>query len=124
MGFKPWGWVIGSGIYVDNVLAEAKALWWKLGLVVAGVLLLGLYAFRSFYVAMRGGLQDAADAADAVRAGDLDFAIPPRAAHNEEGRLVASLRVMQDSLRARQQQDREQLEATRRQADEAAEAAQ
>ncbi len=41
MAFKPWGWVIGSGIYVDNVLAEARVFWIKGAGVIGLALLLG-----------------------------------------------------------------------------------
>ena len=34
--FKPWGWVIGSGIYIDDVNTEIVALRWKLA---GGILL-------------------------------------------------------------------------------------
>ena len=89
MAFQPWGWVIGSGVYVDNVLASAQALWLKAAGIVAVTLLLGLYGFRGFYLAMRNGLQDAMRAADAVGAGQLDYAVPThagRSARTEEGR--------------------------------------
>ena len=105
MAFAPWGWVIGSGIYVDNVLAEAKVFWIKGGTVIALALLLGLYAFRSFNTAMRNGLQAAMNAADAVGSGALDYAIPASSARNEEGRLLDALRTMQHKLRERKHAD-------------------
>jgi methyl-accepting chemotaxis protein len=113
MAFQPWGWVIGTGIYVDNVLAEAKTFWIKGGTVIALTLLLGFYAFRSFNIAMRTGLQAAMDAADAVGAGRLDYAIPAGTARNEETRLLHGLRAMQDRLRERKQADDAQAAAAR-----------
>ena len=112
MAFAPWGWVIGSGVYVDTVLAEAQAMWLRAGTVVALALLLGLYAFRSFYVAMRTGLAGAVAAADAVGAGHLDVAIPAGTGRNEESRLLESLRAMQRSLRERRHDDEQRLAAT------------
>ncbi|MGE4294547.1 MAG: methyl-accepting chemotaxis protein [Campylobacterales bacterium] len=29
MGFKPWGWVIGSGVYVDDVRAQVGVVFWQ-----------------------------------------------------------------------------------------------
>ncbi len=110
--FEPWGWVIGTGIYVDNVLADAKALWAKEAAVICLALLLGLYGFRSFFVALRSGLQDAMDAADAVGSGRLEHVIPPGTGGNEESRLLDSLRSMQHSLRQRQHEDEARLAAT------------
>ena len=103
--FQPWGWVIGTGVYVDQVWAEAKAAWLRQAGVVALALLLGFYGFRSFHVSMRSGLQAAVDAADAVGGGQLDHAIPARAAHTEEGRLLAALGRMQAGLRQRHADD-------------------
>ncbi|MDE1929912.1 MAG: methyl-accepting chemotaxis protein, partial [Burkholderiales bacterium] len=112
MAFKPWGWVVGSGIYVDNVYTQARALWLRTAGVVALALLLGLYAFRSFYVAMRAGLQDAIDAADAVGAGRLDHAIPAPQGANEEAHLLDALRTMQKRLVERAEEDRQRLAQT------------
>ncbi|MPR03646.1 methyl-accepting chemotaxis protein [Pseudomonas sp. MAFF 212408] len=39
--FEPWGWIIGSGVYVDDVQAEFKGQVWKaslIGLVIALVM--------------------------------------------------------------------------------------
>ena len=104
--FAPWGWVIGSGIYVDSVLADARQVWLRIGTLVALTLLVGLYAFRSFYVAMRDGLQAAIAAADAVGAGRLDHQIVVGTGRNEEQRLLQALHGMQSSLLDRQQDDR------------------
>ncbi|PQZ89481.1 chemotaxis protein [Pseudomonas trivialis] len=41
--FEPWGWVIGSGVYVDDVQAEFTGQLWKasfIGLGIAGVMAL------------------------------------------------------------------------------------
>jgi len=35
--FKPWGWIIGSGVYVDDVAAEFKTQLWSAGLFIAGI---------------------------------------------------------------------------------------
>jgi methyl-accepting chemotaxis protein len=111
MGFEPWGWVIGSGLYVDNVWAEAKAVWIKEASIVGVTLLLGLYVFRCFSVAMRRGLQQAMDSADAIGQGRLDHVIPAGTGRNEEARLLESLRGMQAQLRARQAEDEQRSAA-------------
>jgi methyl-accepting chemotaxis protein len=110
--FEPWGWVIGTGIYVDNVLTDAKALWAQEAAVMGLALLLGLYGFRSFFVALRSGLQDAMDAADAVGSGQLAHTIPPGTGRNEESRLLDALRTMQQGLRQRQSDDDARMAAT------------
>ncbi|MBQ0946581.1 methyl-accepting chemotaxis protein [Ideonella sp. 4Y16] len=100
-GFQPWGWVIGTGVYVDDVLNAARLRWRRMAWIVGGVLLLALGAFGSFYVATAGGLQAAVAAAQAVGAGRLDQAIPVLAGTSEEARLLQALRQMQGDLRDR-----------------------
>jgi methyl-accepting chemotaxis protein len=111
MGFAPWGWVIGSGVYVDDVKAQAIAHWAQTGGVVACVLLLALYAFRCFYVAMQTGLAEATAAADAVAAGRLDEPIAQRGTRSEEARLLNALHGMQGQLRARRSEDEQRTVA-------------
>ena len=38
--FKPWGWIIGSGVYVDELEAQLASLRNTILIVIAGVLLL------------------------------------------------------------------------------------
>ena len=121
--FAPWGWVIGSGVYVDDVLAEAKATWLKELLAVGGSLLLALYAFSGFYRAMRHGLDEGTAAADAVGQGQLDYQVPSCSQRTEEGRLLASLSRMQDQLRLRRAEDEQRQQAAQAEGQAAAEAA-
>ncbi|KPZ30694.1 hypothetical protein AN901_201685 [Pseudomonas syringae pv. theae] len=37
--FQPWGWILGSGVYVDDVAAEFKTQLWNAGLFIAGIVL-------------------------------------------------------------------------------------
>ncbi|WP_122277898.1 methyl-accepting chemotaxis protein [Pseudomonas syringae group genomosp. 3] len=37
--FQPWGWILGSGVYVDDVAAEFKAQLWSAGLFIVGIVL-------------------------------------------------------------------------------------
>jgi methyl-accepting chemotaxis protein len=122
-GFQPWGWVLGSGVYVDGVLERAKATWMKLGAVVAAALLLGLYAFRSFFLAVNTGLRRAIGAAEAIGEGRLDESIPAMHGHSEEARLVRSLALMQEQLRGRDTEDRARMARTETEAQAASQVA-
>ncbi|WP_286997562.1 MULTISPECIES: methyl-accepting chemotaxis protein [Comamonas] len=54
MGFEPWGWVIGSGVYIDTVHAAfASRLKWVLG----GTILATLVLLGAGWVIARGILQ-------------------------------------------------------------------
>ncbi|MBQ0958769.1 methyl-accepting chemotaxis protein [Ideonella sp. 4Y11] len=100
-GFQPWGWVIGTGVYVDDVLSAARQRWQRMAWIVGGVLLLALTAFGSFYQATAGGLRAAVAAAQAVGAGQLDQRIAQLPGTSEEARLLQALRQMQGDLRER-----------------------
>jgi methyl-accepting chemotaxis protein len=78
-GFAPWGWIIGSGIYLDDVNRifrdEAmKFLLW--GLIVASIIALPLILLRANLLRLLGGdPQVAVAAARRIAAGDLATAI-------------------------------------------------
>ncbi|MDK9707509.1 MAG: cache domain-containing protein [Desulforhopalus sp.] len=56
-GFKPWGWIIGTGMYIDDVHAEIAAIRNKLSAISGGILLivslLALYTIRQSLMADR-----------------------------------------------------------------------
>ncbi len=75
--FQPWGWVIGSGIYVDDVKAQANRMRLVFGGIAAGMLVLGLLSIwwivrsvtRPIYHVVQGlhsGSEQVAAAADQV----------------------------------------------------------
>jgi len=112
MAFEPWGWVVGSGVYTDNVLAAAKATWVKDGIAATLALLLAAYSFRAFVQATRLGLGQATAAAQAVGQGDLDHAIEPPPGNAEESRLLLNLKQMQGQLRERRSSDEQRMADT------------
>jgi PAS domain S-box-containing protein/putative nucleotidyltransferase with HDIG domain len=56
-GFEPWGWIIGTGIYIDDVHAEISAIRIKLTAISVTILLivslLSLYSIRQTMLADR-----------------------------------------------------------------------
>jgi methyl-accepting chemotaxis protein len=49
--FKPWGWIIGNGVYADDVAAEMKTMYIKIWTVLALTILLAgvlVFAFSSY----------------------------------------------------------------------------
>ena len=97
-GFEPWGWVIGSGIYVGDVReATQRHLLIDAGVVAVSLLLAG-YLFLSFYRVMDGGLRETRRHLRAMTAGDLTTSPSPWG-HDEAAQLMFELRAMQDSLR-------------------------
>jgi methyl-accepting chemotaxis protein len=96
-GLPGWGWVVGSGIYMDTVDAEfwSRAVWFAVAtLVLVGALtLLGVLLSRS----ISGPLTRAVSLARTVAAGDLTTLIEVRG-NDETAQLLGALREMNGSL--------------------------
>ncbi|WP_165982442.1 cache domain-containing protein [Dankookia rubra] len=90
-GFAPWGWVIGTGVYVDDLAAETWSLAWRnlAALAVAG-LLVGLLAWRVARGVVRP-LRAATRATTAMADGDLGVASPGAGRPDEIGDLARAL---------------------------------
>lgn len=97
-GFEPWGWVVGSGIYVGDVrdAVQRQAAW--VAAVVGAALILAGYLFISFYRVMDGGLNETRRHLRAMTDGDLT-ASPSPWGRDEAAQLMIELRAMQESLR-------------------------
>ncbi len=96
-GFKPWGWVIGSGLYMDDLRYEfINSLWQTFFWIAVAIAMTMLMAF----VIARSILQPldrAVKAARAVAAGRLDIDVSTTAS-DETGQLLHSLGDMQATL--------------------------
>lgn len=97
-GFEPWGWIIGSGIYVEDLQQiQMQRLAWSGGAVGVALLIAG-YLFLSFYRVMDGGLAETRRHLRAMTDGDLTTSPSPWG-RDEAAQLMVELREMQDSLR-------------------------
>ncbi len=97
-GIPAWGWIIGSGVYVDTVEA---VFWQRLAIFSAGaaalVVMLGaisLFIARS----ITRPLTQAVKVAKTVAAGDLTSRIDAVQSNDETGELLHALREMNESL--------------------------
>ncbi len=96
--FSPWGWVVGSGVYVDDVQAQVgqartRMLWVFLGVGVAGFLL-SLAAIR----VIREPIADLQEALERTAEGDLTHRLE-LSSHDEIGRMAGSYNRMGEHLR-------------------------
>jgi methyl-accepting chemotaxis protein len=96
-GFAPWGWVIGSGIYMDNVQETfiERLISFSVGaLILAGILLaICVLIARS----ITRPLEHAVVIANTVASGDLTSDIEVKAS-DETGQLLRALREMNNGL--------------------------
>jgi len=109
-GFAPWGWVIGSGVYVTDVraLAHQDALFTMA--LVAGAGLLAFAGVEWFARSMRRRLGMMRDVMHAVAAGDLCVDIEVGAA-DEVGLVLRQVVLMQQRLTEMVRQIREATES-------------
>jgi methyl-accepting chemotaxis protein len=98
MGFAPWGWIVGSGVYTGDLRSTAlQQAGWVAGIVVA-VLLLAGYLFLCFYRVMDGGLRETRRHLRAMTDGDLTTSPKPWG-RDDAAQLMVDLGAMQASLR-------------------------
>ena len=100
-GFAPWGWVIGSGIYVDDIDTKFRAdaikllLW---GLAIGAFIAITSFLVSSNIIRTLGGEPAVASAITRRIAGG-DLATPIDCDPNDQDSLLANIRIMQDNLR-------------------------
>ncbi|MBI5257871.1 MAG: cache domain-containing protein [Burkholderiales bacterium] len=97
-GFEPWGWVIGSGVYVGDLRQALLGDLVRVAVVVGVSSMVAGYLFLSFYLVMDGGLKETGRHLQAMTRGDLTTAPAPWG-RDEAAQLMMELRAMQDSLR-------------------------
>lgn len=101
-GFQPWGWVIGSGIYIDDVDAKfrsnaIKLILWGLG--IGGFVAISLLLIsRNIIRTLGGDPTEATAISKRIAAGDLSAQV--NYDRNNPDSLLANISTMQDTLRA------------------------
>ena len=97
-GFEPWGWVIGSGIYIDDVNA---LFWTEAGKYISISLVTGIVIFLlGIYVThiTTAALNKAVEASNRLADGDLTVTIEKEGS-DETGQLLSSMKNMVEKLR-------------------------
>ncbi|WP_316977533.1 methyl-accepting chemotaxis protein [Shumkonia mesophila] len=117
-GFKPWGWIIGSGVFVEDV---EKTFWGKAeltgGMAVLTVLIVVVVA-TSIARSVSRPVKEMTNAMDALARGDRAIDIPARNRKDEIGEMAAAVQVFKDGMieadRLAEEQRREQEARTAR----------
>ncbi|MFZ4625080.1 MAG: methyl-accepting chemotaxis protein [Rhodoferax sp.] len=99
-GFAPWGWVIGSGVYIDTVDAVMvqRAIGFAVGtlILVVAMLAIGFLISRGILRQLGGEPTYAAEITQRIADGDLSVAIA--VPHPEQASLLQALAVMRDKF--------------------------
>lgn len=94
---KGWDWVVGSGIYVDDVKTEVAKMRWQ---ILGATFLLALVIFTFAWVVARRikqALDKAIGVSEQIAAGDLTVQIEVDS-EDETGHLLESLKEMNEGL--------------------------
>ena len=98
--YKPWGWVIGTGLYVDDIQAQVAGI--RKVLAAALVVVLGLAGGLVFFVVrvITRPMRRLTVLATAISQGDLEAREAERF-HSEMGVLQQAMEAMVETLRAK-----------------------
>lgn len=99
--YQPWGWVIGSGVYVDDVEAEMAGL--RNSFMLAAIAALALVMVLALLVSrfITRPIRQVVSAADQLAAGDLSVALTATSS-DEIGQLMDAIDNMASMLKARE----------------------
>jgi methyl-accepting chemotaxis protein len=93
-GYQPWGWIIGSGIYVDDIDEIVKGQIWKLLIVFLVTTLLMVAMTKSLLNNIVGSLRKASNQLNRIAQGNYSDAIEVQRA-DEVGLLMYAMKAMQ-----------------------------
>ena len=101
VGFAPWNWVIGTGVYIDDLKAQTWASTQR-SLIAAGVILLFTLAV-SILVArsITGPLQRMTVAMNDLASGNLAVEVPGIGRGDEVGEMAKAVEVFKSNAVAR-----------------------
>ncbi len=114
VGFAPWNWVIGTGVYIDDLKAQTWISTQR-SLIFAGLILLFTLAV-SIFVARRitAPLQRMTVTMNDLASGNLDVEVPGIGRGDEVGEMAKAVEVFKSNAISRQALEGEQREAETR----------
>jgi len=97
--FKPWGWVVGSGVYIDDVYLQFRNTMFKIILVT---IIVAVVLFFISFIETRAivrPLRNTALQIEAVSQGDLGMDVQVVETQDETGKLTRSFKTMVENLK-------------------------
>jgi methyl-accepting chemotaxis protein len=96
--FKPYGWVIGGGIYIDDVNAIFWAQLRQIGMLVGLALLLVTGVFVMLSRSIVNPINGMTAAMRKIAGGETSTAIPAQERRDEVGAMAQSVQVFKDNM--------------------------
>lgn len=97
-GFEPWGWIIGSGIYLDDLRSEQSQRRLLVLCVISFVLAVAGYMFVSFYKVNKGGMTWVSQHLNELADGDLRNRPTKPWGGDEVATLIVDLQKVYESI--------------------------
>ena len=119
IGFSPWGWIVGTGVYTDDLQAMFRQDAMKFAAMFAGGAVLLLAGAWFVVRSVTRPIRQVKGVLTAIAAGETDMAVPCTAYPNEVGEMARAVEVLRNSveesaaLRAREA-DQQRAMATER----------
>ncbi len=115
-GFTPWGWVVGTGAYVDDLRHQAFAAIKRALLVAAAILLVTVAVSSMMARRMSSVLRDMRAAMLKLASGQFDVVLPGLGRSDEVGDMAAAIETFKVKAVERAGIEAEQKEARAREA--------
>jgi len=113
-GFEPWGWVVGSGIYLDDVDAIYGHQVGVLAAMVAALLAVVVGLSLALAHGITAPIRRMVEAMGRLAGGDLGIVVPAAGRRDEIGEMSAALAVFKDNAVEMAELREKQAEADRR----------
>jgi methyl-accepting chemotaxis protein len=114
VGFAPWNWVIGTGVYIDDLNAQTWASTQR-SLIAAGLIVLFALAVSMLVArSITGPLRHMTAAMNGLASGNLAVEVPGIGRGDEVGEMAKAVEIFKDNAVARQALEAEQREAATR----------
>ena len=114
VGFAPWNWIIGTGVYIDDLHAQTWAATEQALLATALVLLLLVAASMYMGRSITGPLNRITLVMKDLAGGKLDVEVPGIDRQDELGEMAGAVAVFKSNAVARQSMEVEQKDAQTR----------
>jgi methyl-accepting chemotaxis protein len=114
VGFAPWNWVIGTGVYIDDLDAQTWSSTQRALLIGAGILLIMLVVSMFVARSITGPLQRMTAAMKDLAAGNVDASVPGLRRRDEIGEMAGAVEVFKSNAIARLTLENEQKETETR----------
>ncbi|CCE04885.1 putative methyl-accepting chemotaxis receptor/sensory transducer [Bradyrhizobium sp. STM 3843] len=113
-GFAPWNWLVGTGVYIDDLSAQTWAST-RQSLMAAGLVLLILLVVSTLVGrGITGPLHRMTAVMKSLAGGDLDVEVPGVGRGDEVGEMAGAVEVFKSNAVARHALEAEQKEAEQR----------